>query len=84
MYQLNCSVGRNISALLMLAASLLAVRPAEAQADLSGTWGSRAIEDQYYRGGPRPRPGESVGLPLNEAGTWRAQSFDQSSNDGAP
>ena len=84
MYPLYGSVGRNASALLVLAAGLLAVRPAEAQVDLAGTWASRQIEDAYYRGQPGPRLGEAVGLPLNEAGTWRAYSFDQSSHDGAP
>jgi len=49
--------------------------PAFAQIDLAGAWGARLHEDQAFRG-PGPDLGEYEGIPLNEAGRLRAESFD--------
>jgi hypothetical protein len=84
MCQLKRAGRRKAPAFLVVTAALVAVSPAAAQVDIAGNWQPRQMEDAYYRGGPGPRPGEAVGLPLNEAGTLRAQSHDVSSHDGAP
>lgn len=53
----------------------VAAAPAAAQVDLSGEWGSTFHEDLPHRGGMRL--GDYTGLPLNEAGWRKAQSWDE-------
>jgi hypothetical protein len=50
-------------------------RPAFAQIDLSGEWGGTFHEDLPHRGGMQL--GDYTGLPLNEAGWRKAQSWDE-------
>jgi cyclase len=64
------------TALLVLLA-VLAVRPAYAQRDLSGEWGALYHEDQPHRI-PGPDLGDYTGIPLNDAGRLRADSWDAS------
>ena len=49
--------------------------PAFAQFDLSGEWGSTFHEDLPHRGGMQLA--DYTGLPLNEAGWRKAQSWDE-------
>jgi cyclase len=51
--------------------------PLPAQIDISGEWGSRVYKDFLARG-PGPELGDYTGLPLNDAGRLRAQSWDES------
>ena len=64
------------TALLVLVA-VLAVRPAYAQRDFSGEWGALYHEDQPHRI-PGPDLGDYTGIPLNDAGRLRADSWDAS------
>ena len=52
-------------------------RPAVAQIDLSGEWAPRFHEDQPERI-PGPDIGDYLGLPINEAGRLRGDSWDAS------
>ena len=70
------------SALLLASASmsqtaLAQYLPLPAQIDISGEWGSRVYKDFLARG-PGPELGDYTGLPLNDAGRLRAQSWDES------
>jgi glyoxylase-like metal-dependent hydrolase (beta-lactamase superfamily II) len=57
---------------------LLAMRPAPGQVLLSGVWTSlRAFEDEQERG-PGPDLGDYLGIPINDAGRLRADSWDAS------
>src|SRR5512145_810198 len=56
---------------------LLGSRPAYAQRDLSGEWSARYHEDQPHRI-PGPELGDYTGLPLNDAGRLKADSWDAS------
>lgn len=49
--------------------------PAAAQVDLSGEWGATFHEDLPHRGGMRL--GDYTGIPFNEAGWRKAQSWDE-------
>ena len=49
--------------------------PVAAQVDLSGEWAGTFYEDLPYRGGMQL--GDYTGLPLNEAGWRKAQSWDE-------
>ncbi len=60
---------------LIVLVALATVRPAFAQIDLSGEWGATFHEDLPHRGGMRL--GDYTGLPLNEAGFRKAQSWDE-------
>jgi glyoxylase-like metal-dependent hydrolase (beta-lactamase superfamily II) len=51
------------------------VTPALAQVDVSGEWGSTFHEDLPHRGGMRLA--DYTGLPLNEAGWRKAESWDE-------
>ena len=53
------------------------IRPAFAQHDLSGEWSARYHEDQEHRI-PGPALGDYTGLPLNDAGRLKADSWDAS------
>jgi len=60
---------------LGVVACVAAARPAAAQIDLSGEWGAVFHEDLPHRGGVQL--GDYTGLPLNEAGWRKAQSWDE-------
>src|SRR6185436_12689137 len=62
-----------ICALLLAAAA----RPIQAQVDLSGEWSARYHEDQEHRI-PGPELGDYTGLPINDAGRLKADSWDAS------
>ena len=53
------------------------VRPSFAQHDFSGEWSARYHEDQEHRI-PGPALGDYTGLPLNDAGRLKADSWDAS------
>jgi hypothetical protein len=61
-----------VTALLVAASS-----PALAQRDLSGNWAALYHEDQPHRI-PGPELGDYTGLPLNDAGRLKADSWDAS------
>ena len=50
---------------------------ASAQVDLSGEWSARYHEDQEHRI-PGPELGDYTGLPINDAGRLKADSWDAS------
>jgi len=52
-------------------------RPVFAQVDLSGQWAARYHEDQEHRI-PGPELGDYLGLPINDAGRLKADSWDAS------
>ena len=51
--------------------------PVFAQVDLSGEWSARYHEDQEHRI-PGPELGDYTGLPINDAGRLKADSWDAS------
>jgi glyoxylase-like metal-dependent hydrolase (beta-lactamase superfamily II) len=61
----------------MAAILVLGSRPVFAQRDLSGEWSARYHEDQPHRI-PGPELGDYTGLPLNDAGRLKADSWDAS------
>src|SRR6478672_1268004 len=61
----------------LLAITILVSRPAFAQVDFSGQWATRHHEDQEERG-PGGELGDYTGLPLNDAGRLRADTFSAS------
>ena len=56
---------------------VVTVRPASAQVDLSGVWAPIMHEDQVERA-PGPEIGDYLGLPINDAGRMRGESWDAS------
>jgi len=63
---------------LVVALALLAApRPAGAQIDLSGDWSTLYHEDSAHRGAG-PELGDYTGMPINEAGRLKAESWDAS------
>jgi glyoxylase-like metal-dependent hydrolase (beta-lactamase superfamily II) len=56
---------------------VLAAQPALAQRDFSGEWSALYHEDQPHRI-PGPELGDYTGLPLNDAGRLKADSWDAS------
>ncbi|HEY9463940.1 MAG TPA: hypothetical protein VIR54_12670 [Vicinamibacterales bacterium] len=56
---------------------VVSVRPASAQVDLSGIWAPIMHEDQVERA-PGPEIGDYLGLPINDAGRLRGESWDAS------
>lgn len=66
---------RRIEASLFLMLMTLGGRPVLAQADFSGQWAPLYHEDTIERL-PGPELGDYTGLPLNEAGRMRADSWD--------
>jgi hypothetical protein len=56
---------------------IAAARPASAQIDLSGIWAPIMHEDQVERA-PGPEIGDYLGLPINDAGRLRGESWDAS------
>jgi hypothetical protein len=65
------------NAILLVAVSVLAIAPARAQVDLSGSWSAREHED-YGARSPGPEVLDYLGVPLNEAGRERALSYSTS------
>ena len=61
---------------LLILTCLLRV-PAIAQMDLSGEWGQKMHEDGPERGAG-PEIGDYTGLPINDAGRLKADSWDAS------
>ena len=57
--------------------SAVVAAPAFAQVDLSGEWSGRYHEDQEHRI-PGPELGDYTGLPINDAGRLKADSWDAS------
>jgi hypothetical protein len=67
------------SRVALAALVLLTVVPARADAqgfDLAGQWASRTHEDILHRTMPGPDLGDYTGLPLNDAGRLKADSWD--------
>ena len=62
---------------LILTLIVLAGHPAFAQRDLAGEWAALYHEDQPHRI-PGPELGDYTGLPLNDAGRLKADSWDAS------
>jgi glyoxylase-like metal-dependent hydrolase (beta-lactamase superfamily II) len=56
---------------------VLAARPAFAQRDIAGEWSALYHEDQPHRI-PGPELGDYTGLPINDAGRLKADSWDAS------
>jgi glyoxylase-like metal-dependent hydrolase (beta-lactamase superfamily II) len=63
--------------LALIALIVLAARPAFAQRDVAGDWTALYHEDQPHRI-PGPELGDYTGLPLNDAGRVKADSWDAS------
>jgi len=63
--------------LLVAVACLTTARSAAAQVDLSGEWNTLYHEDSAHRGAG-PELGDYSGLPINEAGRLKAESWDAS------
>jgi len=68
----RANITRAISILLLIAPT-----PAFAQRDLSGNWTALYHEDQPHRI-PGPELGDYTGIPLNDAGRLKADSWDAS------
>ena len=54
--------------------AVMSARPASAQVDVSGEWAATFHEDLAHRGGMRL--GDYTGLPLNDAGRLKAESWE--------
>jgi cyclase len=65
------------SAVLVVATALMCPPRATAQIDLSGEWSTLYHEDAPHRGAG-PELADYTGLPLNEAGRLKAESWDAS------
>jgi glyoxylase-like metal-dependent hydrolase (beta-lactamase superfamily II) len=63
--------------ILVLTLILVAARPAFAQRDIAGEWAALYHEDQPHRI-PGPELGDYTGLPINDAGRLKADSWDAS------
>ena len=62
---------------LPLFAAIAIAQPAAAQIDFSGEWGQRMHEEREHRQGG-VRLGDYLGLPMNDAGRLKADSWDAS------
>src|SRR5262245_20433430 len=62
---------------LVLTLVVVAARPAFAQRDIAGEWAALYHEDQPHRI-PGPELGDYTGLPINDAGRLKADSWDAS------
>ena len=60
-----------------LALTLVVASPVHAQRDISGNWAALYHEDQPHRI-PGPELGDYTGIPLNDAGRLKADSWDAS------
>jgi glyoxylase-like metal-dependent hydrolase (beta-lactamase superfamily II) len=65
------------STYFILALIALTARPAFAQRDIAGDWAALYHEDQPHRI-PGPELGDYTGLPINDAGRLKADSWDAS------
>src|SRR5687767_4908016 len=65
------------SAGLLVLLALLTPQPALAQIDVAGMWAPMMHEDQPERA-PGPEVGDYLGLPINDAGRQRAETWDAS------
>jgi hypothetical protein len=70
-------ITRTIRISLPLVVSLAAALPASAQIDFSGEWSQRMHEEREHRQGG-VRLGDYLGLPMNDAGRLKADSWDAS------
>jgi glyoxylase-like metal-dependent hydrolase (beta-lactamase superfamily II) len=61
--------------MLLLCATLALATPSFAQIDLTGEWAGRPHEDALARGAG-PEIGDYTGLPLNDAGRLKAESWE--------
>lgn len=68
---------RTLAVAWLVPLALLFGSPALAQTDLSGEWSARYHEDQEHRI-PGPELGDYTGLPINDAGRLKADSWDAS------
>ena len=59
----------------LVLAAMLAASPAFAQMDLSGEWSNLTHEDINHR--QSVEIGDYAGLPINEAGRFKAESWDE-------
>jgi len=66
-----------VASSLACAAMLAAIRPASAEIDLTGEWANRFHEDAPHRGAG-PEIGDYTGLPINDAGRLKAESWEAS------
>ncbi len=71
---------KRITAAGIVVMAMLAMTPipAAAQADLSGQWAGRYHEDWPERFGPGPDVADYTGLPINDAGRAKSDSWDAS------
>src|SRR5205085_2288924 len=67
-----------LSHVLLLLGLTLVSRPAWAQFDLAGQWARRSGEDARALGAEGAHIGDYTGIPLNEAGRIRAETWDSS------
>jgi hypothetical protein len=65
------------TAAIVVVFGVCAARPASAQIDLSGIWAPIFHEDQVERI-PGPDIGDYLGLPINDAGRMRGETWDAS------
>ena len=68
---------RKLAVAVVVVTGMLSGAPLYAQVDLSGVWNQRQHEDRPERG-PGPEFGDYTGLPLNEAGRMRGDTWDAS------
>src|SRR5580765_6788139 len=71
------SPNRRMFRVVCALALALVAKPALAQIDLSGQWSGRFHEDQEHRV-PGPELGDYLGMPINDAGRLKADSWDAS------
>ncbi len=63
---------------LLVLALIVVARQARAQLDVAGQWGLLGSEDVRAKGAEGAHIGDYTGIPLNEAGRVRAESWDAS------
>ena len=81
-WELGVDLPRDVTRLSMIGAIgillvLIAPSPVHAQRDISGNWAALYHEDQPHRI-PGPELGDYTGIPLNDAGRLKADSWDAS------
>src|SRR5262245_5500871 len=70
--------GEVMRRLLILAGLVAMAQPVWAQNDISGVWGRRGFEDVRAIGAEGTHIGDLTGIPLNEAGRVRTDTWDAS------
>ena len=63
---------------VLVLALIIVSRPARAQFDVAGQWGAVGSEDARAKGAEGSHIGDYTGIPLNEAGRVRAETWDAS------